>query len=569
MKKYYIPFFFLALLINTTHVHAGAATGGATFPMQIVQEGTALIAKHSTLINTAANVKTMIKDTILDPIANQLISAALQGSSKDILSWVTGGFDGAPSLILANPEAAILNAGVNAARSALTGLPQDGIFSASLFSTLKDAYKGSNDLKAQLQSLSQSSIPSLVQDTICSDAALTSLAINDIRDPQDGSYTQAQLTARKSELYNYACAGDPKTDQKLATRLNDLNTQNPSITGMEGFYSVAVRGENEFTRGQIAKDLVAKKVADDEEIKKLENYGGGQNAVSERECEIYEDDTAITDPNTPVGATKDPACLQWKTITPGATVGALFAKGQGAGLDRLTNIMGDGSLSSLLSGLATAFFNSSSRGGGVSSGSRPSNTPTVVSSSRPIVQDLSNDSTKKDETIGTIMSQIDSYDTTLKKLQGIDSSYLSDIAEYQNKVTQGKTCYDSLISNNTMSSSDPRATNAYSFYASRQSEINTRRNALNEEVIKVTRAISLNNEVRNALTSSNSTQEIGTIFRTYQSAIKKENLPEMGSDGTREAEYQASKSNTENDTSLTSYQNTCNQLTNNNNSNIP
>ena len=144
--------------MNTTGVHATAIIG-STFPGQIVSDIISLATGASTFIDTSANVEVMLKETILDPIANQLISSVIEESSDNITSWVTGGFDGAPSLITGNPEDFIKKAGLNAARGALGNIPEDSVFGDSLFATLKDTYSGANDLKAQIEGLSKSDIP--------------------------------------------------------------------------------------------------------------------------------------------------------------------------------------------------------------------------------------------------------------------------------------------------------------------------------------------------------------------------------------------------------------------------
>ncbi len=557
MKKHLLPFLLVYLFMNTTGVYASFIIG-STFPGQIVSDIISLATGASTFIDTSANVEVMLKETILDPIANQLISSVIEQSSDNITSWVTGGFDGAPSLITADPQDFIQKAGLRAAKGALGNIPEDSVFGDSLFATLKDTYSGANDLKAQIEGLSKSDIPTLLQDKICSDAALTALAINDVKDKDTGAYTNSEVTARKTSLYNYACAGDPNTDPQVARRLDDLNTQNPNLTGLDGWYKLTVEGQNAYTRGAIAKDLVVKKAEADKDLATKENFGGGQNAVSEKECEVYEEVTRTTDPNDAVGKTEDQKCLKWRTITPGATVGALFAKGQSVGLERLTNIMGDGSLSGLLSGLAVAFTNNGNKNRGA--GPKASNMSVTVSSSRPVRQDLLNDPSRKEETMGTMMKQFTAYEETLNNLEGVDNSILADINTYQNKVTTGKTCYDELVKEDPSKANDGRVINAYSFYANRQSKINVKKNSLVPEITKIARAKSLNQQTLTALNESNSTQEMSTIFRTYQTALNSESLPKLGSEATRTGEGREIKNQTENDKDLDTNNNTCIQM---------
>ena len=136
---------------------AGGATGGAIEPTQILNNIELIgvnISDASTALSTNLD---MVKNTILDPIANGLITNAMEQATDDILSWANGGFDGEQPLIVSNPEKYIKNKGASEAKRALKGIPEDSIFGNSIFSSLANQYAyDSKEVEEKLEDLSKS-----------------------------------------------------------------------------------------------------------------------------------------------------------------------------------------------------------------------------------------------------------------------------------------------------------------------------------------------------------------------------------------------------------------------------
>ena len=103
MKKIIIAFVFLFQIGTALPTHAASAVAGALEPTQWLNN-IELVATNLTSGEIALSTGLdMVKNTILDPIANQLIAAALEQGSNDIIAWANGGFEGEP-LIIGNPE---------------------------------------------------------------------------------------------------------------------------------------------------------------------------------------------------------------------------------------------------------------------------------------------------------------------------------------------------------------------------------------------------------------------------------------------------------------------------------
>jgi hypothetical protein len=90
--------------------------------------------------------------------------------------------------------------------------------------------------------------------------------------------------------------------------------------------------------------------------------------------------------------------------------------------------------------------------------------------------------------------------------------------------------------------------------------VDTTKNSLNLELSKITSAKALVNDTIAKLNTSNSTQEISTIFNAYTSTVENNAYPNSQTEITRKAQYIQAKSDANNDTTMTNYQNTCNSF---------
>jgi hypothetical protein len=515
-------------LLLPYNAHAGAAGGGATEVTQLLNNAQLVPMNISDAITAVSTKGTFIKGMILDPIANSLISSALEGASNDILSWVSGGFGGSDPLIIANPESYITNQGLKSVKGILGGIPSDSLYGNSIFNSLLSQYKGSGDLKGTIESLSKSDLPGIIQNNLCKDEKLAALA-KDAIENSDGTYDMAELTAKKTELWNYACAGSAD-DPVIAARLTDLSSQNESIGGWDEWLAIT-SGNNEYTSSVKIENLVEKKLDEKAQLNISEIFGGA-GPVSEKECVEYAE---ISEEG------QEPECLEYITVTPGDQVGGTLTEALTAGTKRLQNIMGDGSLTGMLQGFAISAITSGIRSAlNSSGGSGQYNVPVTLPSSRPIVQDLANDPLKKSSNLSPMNKQLSYYLTTLNNLATLDNKYLSELTAYESKVARIKDCSQASF-----------------IYNNRIGRITPTKNSLKSELNKIAEARAFVDETQTKLNASNSSQEQGTIFNAYLAQVEDRGYPTAQTEGSRQAEYIKDKFDVEHDNDLDSWINTC------------
>ena len=532
--KYFISIyiFFISLFVPL-HVHAGAAGGGSTEITQILNNVQLVPINISSAVSAVATNGTFINDTILGPIANALISNALKSVSNDILSWVSGGFGGSDPLIIADPESFIKNKGLDAIKASLTGIPTDSAFGDSIFNSILNQYKGSNDLNTTLANLSKSASPSRLQDKLCTQTMLTSLALEAVR-KADGSYDAQELATEEANIWSYACVGDAATDQQVAKRVKDIGQQKPSVDGWDGLF--AVIDDSEFRRTELAKEVAAEKKEAEEDITSKEIFDGA-GPVSERECTSF---------SSIVNIGQDPTCLNWITSTPGEQVASTLSEALTAGTKRLENIMGAGSLTGMLQGLAISAITSGIKKALNNSGSGVKyNIATTLPSSRPVEQDLVDDPRGKSEGLKPMNKQLTYYLKSLNELTTFNTNYLSDMNSYEAKVQAISNC-----------------TQASSFYNERIARINTIKASITGEQAKIDAAKALISDTKTRLEETNSSQEQGTIFNAYMEAVEDNGYPDSQTVGERRSEYQKNKFEVDNDTDLSNFTTTCNQSNN-------
>ena len=128
---------FFIISMAPIKTHAGGAGGGvATSFQQGLQIGLETPTKIANIATAASTGQDMLKNVVLDPIANALISSTLKGTSNSILGWASGGFGGADPLIVSNPESFINNRGLEAVRGSLSQIPTDSVFGDSIFNSV-------------------------------------------------------------------------------------------------------------------------------------------------------------------------------------------------------------------------------------------------------------------------------------------------------------------------------------------------------------------------------------------------------------------------------------------------
>ena len=283
MKQLHSIVFLLVMLGTVSQAYALGLVAGALEPTQIlnnIELGAIFGEEGITSFSTAA---LSVNDLIAKPIISGLISSAQQQASQSILDWANGGFEGQP-LIVGNPEKFIRDAGLKEVRSALSQVPTGG-YGDSIFNSIVSQYKNTGDIGTQIKTLSASNIPSIIQKSVCTDATLTSLAMQDVGN-SDGTYVQAELASRKNQLFNYACVGNPSTDPNVAARLTDLSKQRPNLGGWD-LWLTTTGGDNSYVATQKVSQAVAVSNNNKKDLAVKDIFGGGAGAVSAKKCVRY------------------------------------------------------------------------------------------------------------------------------------------------------------------------------------------------------------------------------------------------------------------------------------------
>jgi hypothetical protein len=546
MKYLFFTFIVLVQLGTINRVHA-SAVAGALEPTQILnlaELGGINLSDAATAISTDLE---MVDTTIFRPLQTALITAAQQEAANQIIGWVNGGTQ-SDSLIIANPEKYIRDQGITAVKGAIKNIPVDSAYGGTIFQSILDQYQDAGGIKEKLAALSQSNIPSVIQENMCDDSSLTNLALQDVQDAT-GNYVASELATRKAELFNYACNGDPETDPDLAARLEDLNDQNPSIGGWDSWLAIT-GGDNEFTHTQKSLDAAEEYNATREDLATKEIYDQA-GPISQTVC----DNPAQTGS---VGGVAE--CLgDILTINPGEVVSGALNNAANAGIDRLTNLM-EGGFSDLLISVAinklSSGINSSLSGMSTTNGT--SNTASTVNSNSTPRQDLLGNTQAKSNITGPMQRMFDSNNDKFSSLDSLDRSYLGEINAYGSKIDAGRACYDNLIQTQVAVPTDPQVIEAYAFYDDRQKKIDAAKAIILPELAKIAEAKKLMADTIAAVNNSNSTTEISTIYTDYINKMDNGNYPTTKTEGIRKGQYSKDKSEAKSDQeNIDKYNNTC------------
>jgi hypothetical protein len=544
MKYLFSIYMTLIFISMSTDVYAGGVCMTSLGPCE--SELTGGLIKASTLINTAANVAVKIEEIVLDPIADlSLIPLAQEMLTNNIVSWANGGFGGTNPLIITNPERYVKEEGLRRVKANLGYIPKDSIFGDSIFSAIYNDQKDISS-KTMLELLSKSDLPSIIQKNTCNENTLLSLAKNEA-----GGGTQADIQAAYDNLSSQLCEGDPSTDKALEQKLLAANDQNPSLGGWDAWLSLT-GGENQYTKAVKGINVVKEERAVEKENDILDM--GGLNPIGDKECV----ERAPLDPEgNAYDNPEDAPCIDEATLTPSATVEEALGDAATARLNKIGNIQGWQSLSSILTGFATSYLMKGLNTAFTTSGSSALNRPTTLASITATTSDLATSPERKEAITSPMLEIFTNYSDTLSQLATIDSRYLADTNAYRSQVEGVRACFTALKNDYPSVTADGRVTAANNFYSNRMQTINQITSSLNQEIVTIAPAQNLVNQTKAKITASNSSQEISNIFSDYMTQLEGNNYPTVGSEASREAEYTSSKAQADNDSEIKNHMSAC------------
>lgn len=600
MKKYtFIILCFIVLQITVAQKAHATAAIGATFPQQIIDDITQVASKAASFANEANTALLKYDQTIGRPLATAMINIAQQDAAKNIVNWANGGFSGSAPLIVSNPEKYLEQQGRAELKRTMDSIPKNSVLGDSIFGAMLGQYQNKS-LKTQLLEATRTDAPTIIQNDFCDDDNLTDIATEDVQD-EDGNVDPLELANRRSELYDQLCAEDPEDNPVVAERLMAVQQQRPSLGGFNLLLDTTVGGHSEFAANNRTVTLASNAAAKAEETAKNKVFLG-EKPLSQTECiqeepnvdTVYlrdENGNVVLDsrnepvPDPSVATTKTCAKGKEVTITPGSTVASAIEKAANSGIDRLTNLTGEG-LTGIIATLAiqrlTSGINSVAQSAlkeareSLSTGS--SNTVSTITTTNKFLPDLKGDTETKNSTLAPMLKQLTYYGKQLKTLRPVDQEYISLVNSYESKISEGKSCYDSLVNEGIIPSDDPQVTHAYGFYADRQSQVDDLKNTLTLELQNIDSAEDLISKTTATITASNSSQEIMTTFTGYTNTIDIKNYPTSQAVAERPGELNKSKLDMSDDfkdipsgstvrENAKTVQDSCNQLRNSRNYN--
>ncbi len=517
--KYFFSFLLvLSFLFETHRVHA-SAVAGALEPTQLLNLAELIpidIASAATALSTQL---LQYKVTIMDPLGDVLIAAIQLQTSNGIINLINGGFNGS-SLIIGDQRGYVDQQGLNAVKIGLGAIAsqQGGAYSDSLLSSLTDNFK-SFSITTKLQSINQSAIPSIVQRNACDDAALSQLAKEDLS--SQGTYTQAEYTARKQYFYQQFCTGNA-SDPATAAALKRLQAARPNIGGWDSWLALT-GGDNPYTKA-VEANLALDEEVDEEEEEAENDLANGRGLISQKDC-------LVRAPTNTEGESysneEDAPCISDVILNPAGLLQDSLTKAENAGLDRLGNIQGWGALVQSLSSIAGLLGGARSTGGNRS----VANTSTSSSTSTAVVNDLAADPTTRATIVDPMNTLLTNAEKTLTDLRTTDELLLSDMASYESRLNEVKACYDEV---------SPGDGSFSAFYQNRLAILSGLQNKVDSDFTGITSAGNAITTLRNVLQTSQSSTQIQNAFFAYQNTVA--TLPDYTTLAQRKADYATNKS---------------------------
>lgn len=548
-----ILFLTTSLYFSTVqNTHAIFCANCATWVQDLINHATQGLQYTSELSTQYSTGLVAVNDKILKPLKDALTISAIMTSGDNMKNLIVGGL-GNEGLLITNPQAYLNRKANTTMRTNLaTVANQRGAYSNSILNSVINSRRYSSN-NTSLASLSQSSLPSIIQKKICTEDNLDQTARRDVMG-KDGTYDPSQFAARKKAIDDAFCIGNPMTDPALAQRLLNANRQNPSIGGGDAFLAMT-SGDNEYARSQRAQAEIYRQMLSkiDEEKQALISGGGIRNETACAESAPFDEW------GDPVTASTDKAtipCIRESVTRTSASLKTMWDDAIGSPLKTLQNsLTGAGSIVGtafqtvgLLNGINSAFNTTKSNlgaGDGTSnggsqttnssysytnSGSTQPNTPTIINTS--YTQDLLQNQNLKNTLVNPIRNTLLADLSAVEGLIPLDQKYISEINLYESKLALLNDC--SLAS---------------SFYTPKKSSTDALLTQITNELASLPAAITTIKNTLTAVEASNSSTEITNLFNAYKNQVDSKKLPDTITKATREGEYLAHKASLEQDLS--------------------
>ncbi len=549
------------------------------------------ISSNQNTITATQQTLATVNSNVIRPMNDAMNLVALANTLTKNANLVTQ-----QGLLKQDPEQYLKTVGTQVVMANLANIQSSGgIYGSDVYKSVVARTRETSNPMTNLNRLTQSSIPSQIQDEVCDTGELEEYAKEEATD-EDGNINDEDYEYYKELYYDSFCTGEPSQDKELAQRLtavdgarggNDLN-RILSKTDCDNTYCRTERASNEIEKIKSQKIATAQKELD---------YG--QGIAGPKIC------TQRSEPDT----NGETYCLKEVSITRASDLSAAFQKNTTAEIDRLIATYGTGGTPSFLSGvfdLAKGVFGIAATGYGIyqngsaslnklegaadnlgnnldsfagGSDAKIGSSGVQVASNGSLSGLLSSGTSgrtasyQKDLTAGSkaqtsmyssVVDQMRTHLDSLTQLESLDNDYLSKISSNQSSLESMKACYEALTRDYGASriiylegggtttvpglfpSNDPRLTSALDYYNRQTNKNNSLQNTVNAEIsTTIPQARAFIQQTKDAVANSLSSEEIYDLFNSYQTAISSKQLPVLTASSQREAEVMGYDSDTQ------------------------
>lgn len=540
MKHFLLVVVFLATLAVTPERGlAIVCSNCAQLKLQIPQLAKDTVTAGTSAITSVQQTLETVNNTILIPIRDALTIVTVLKSGNNMRNLILGTV-GIDPLLVDNPERYLKGKALDTINASLAeaGLAYTPGNESVLENILTVTRYNSKGVSARIQLISQSPILPIIQKQVCADYALNKLAEEQVLVP-GRPFDQAAFTAKKQELRDAFCVGDPMQNTPEGTRvaenLKRLQQARPEVGGWDSWLTM-VSGDNPYTKNaRIQQELQREVNAVVSRAEQDLALGGGIRSLTE--CK----ERALTNPaGQPYTNPNQAPCVQEVIKQAGSILNQTFKDAISGPIDLLKQSFGSGAgglintaftTVNILTGISQALdnFNGSSSGGGgtVNTGSQSVSTGAITN-------DLQNNPTGKKTLTDTPREHLSMHTESLDKFETANNQYVLAIANYNGKLNSMRQCFVDLVREYPETSTQAEA--AYSYYnetvaanAKLQEKATTSLALIapTREIISTTETI---------LNTSNSSDEISRAFDTYRETVSSKKLPDILSHVEREGE---------------------------------
>ncbi|MEN9337850.1 MAG: hypothetical protein RIQ41_164 [Candidatus Parcubacteria bacterium] len=489
---------------------------------QLVKE---TLSEYSNAITAYNQQLETVNNTILIPMRDAMSLIVLMQSGDAIKNLILGSL-GSEALLVKDPaqyfkRQALNSVAVGLGDAAAYKKMYGGSMMQYLINSSKYSYANSS---TKIASISQSSVPSMVQKNACDDVMLTQLAMEDTAvegEPLD----QVKFKERKQYFYDQFCKRDPSNDANTAQSLEILQKARPAIAGWGGFLAVT-SGDNPYNKAtniQLVLNQDAQAAVDQAKADLL--AGGGIKSMTK--CTKY----AENDINGNLyEETATPACAVQEIQQLSSVLASSFREVVETPMKLIRESFGTGAGS-----LISTAFNTVNLLQSISS-----SIDTIAgkgSSGSATVPDFKNNTVAKESIATPIRDALDLQGKNLTSIEAVHPRLLNEIGRMQTVTTGITYCYQALVKDNIISSGGPEISQATTYVTAKEKNLTTLKTAISQDETRIAEGRAIIADFRTKIDAATSSKDLQILFTDYQTKIKSGKIPGQEILSARENNY--------------------------------